>query len=302
MNLIFITLSMVGMRTYFARCLLPINDKANSSEVNFWLLVLSTVMIAAAGNIINDYFDVRSDRINRPSRVIVDKRLKKRWAIVLHWMLSVCAFFIALYLSWHYRTFAFVIIDSLSIAILWCYCISWKKKHVFGNISIGLLVSLVGLVMVEWATIDMLAEGTPIKNIRSMMLDIPMLYVPTICIELALIQTIAREILKDIENVRGDMANGSRTLPIALGLSNAKRMVGGLCLIFPMVYFIFLVVALSFYFPINWLRFLPLTLITLINLGVSIALFQKKYIVFVGDIKLFIEITLLLIIACFFVA
>src|ERR1700722_8091093 len=54
----------------------------------FYLLSLSSVLIAAAGYIINDYFDLNIDRVNKPERLVVDKLIKRRWAIIWHWALS----------------------------------------------------------------------------------------------------------------------------------------------------------------------------------------------------------------------
>ena len=61
-------------------------------EFDFFLIVFSTVLIAAAGNIINDYFDVRADRINKPEKLIITKYINRKWAILSHWVLNVIAF------------------------------------------------------------------------------------------------------------------------------------------------------------------------------------------------------------------
>ena len=53
---------------------------------HFILLSLSSVMIAAAGYIINDYFDLNIDMINKPGRIVVEKLIKRRWAIIWHWV------------------------------------------------------------------------------------------------------------------------------------------------------------------------------------------------------------------------
>src|ERR1700749_4756153 len=63
----------------------------------FDLLVLSTVLIAAAGYIINDYFDVKTDLINHPDTVVVDKVIKRRWAIILHLTFTALGIVIGMY-------------------------------------------------------------------------------------------------------------------------------------------------------------------------------------------------------------
>ena len=61
-------------------------------SIDFFLLVLSTVIIAGAGNIINDYFDIKADRVNKPDRMIIGKHVKRRVAIISHWFLNIVAF------------------------------------------------------------------------------------------------------------------------------------------------------------------------------------------------------------------
>ena len=90
-------------------------------SLEFNLIVLSTILIAAAGNIINDYFDVKADRINKPERLIIGKYIKRRVAILTHWILNLIAFIIAIYLSWYLNTFFYLFIHLLSINCLWYY-------------------------------------------------------------------------------------------------------------------------------------------------------------------------------------
>ena len=112
-NLLIIALTMFSAR-YFLIDYEKISDAELSfkegESFDFFLLVFSTILIAAAGNIINDYFDVKADRINKPEKLIVTKYIKRRWAIISHWMLNVIAFSIAIYLSTRNDTFWYVFI------------------------------------------------------------------------------------------------------------------------------------------------------------------------------------------------
>ena len=63
----------------------------------FILLCLSSVLVAAAGYIINDYFDLNIDRINKPAKIVVEKIIKRRWAIIWHWVLSLAGVIKGLY-------------------------------------------------------------------------------------------------------------------------------------------------------------------------------------------------------------
>jgi len=86
-NLLIIGLTMYSVRFfYFTLGGMEANIFSGGEKVDFALLVFSTLLIAAAGNIINDYFDVRADRINKPHKLIITKHIKRRWAIVYHWI------------------------------------------------------------------------------------------------------------------------------------------------------------------------------------------------------------------------
>ena len=120
LNLIIIAITMYGIGWYFEG-IYGRHHEFNIFSLSFHLLVFSTIMIAAAGNIINDYFDVRADRINKPDRLIIGKYVKRRYAIVSHWGINLIAFIIAIYLSWVLETFWYVFIHLLAINILWYY-------------------------------------------------------------------------------------------------------------------------------------------------------------------------------------
>ena len=104
-NLIIIALTMYAVRFFYFTIGGKINVDIVFEQFNFFLLTLSTVCIAAAGNIINDYFDVKADKINRPEKLIVSKHISKRKAIIWHWTLNGIGFMIACFLSVFYQTF-----------------------------------------------------------------------------------------------------------------------------------------------------------------------------------------------------
>ena len=102
-NLIFIALT----QALFYFCILipsfyqgdPVRENILKPEDFVWLC-LSSVFIAAAGYIINDYFDLNIDRVNKPGKVVVEEIIKRRWAIIWHWILSGIGIGIGFYLSW----------------------------------------------------------------------------------------------------------------------------------------------------------------------------------------------------------
>lgn len=93
----------------------------------FVLLSLSSVLIAAAGYIINDYFDLHIDRVNKPDKVVVEKIIKRRWAIIWHWVLSGLGIAIGFYLSWKLRNIFIGPSNTLCVLLLWFYSTTFKK-------------------------------------------------------------------------------------------------------------------------------------------------------------------------------
>src|ERR1700748_3592419 len=109
----------------------------------FYLLSLSSVLIAAAGYIINDYFDLHIDRINKPDKVVVEKMIKRRWAIIWHWILSGLGILIGFYLSWKLRNIFIGPSNLVCVLLLWFYSTTFKKKLLIGNVLISFLTAWV---------------------------------------------------------------------------------------------------------------------------------------------------------------
>lgn len=167
------------------------------TDPTIWLLSLSTVFIAAAGYIINDYFDVKIDLVNKPDRVVIGRYLKRRVAIGAHQLLSVIGCLIGLYLSrWVF------VIDVMSVSLLWFYSAQFKRQPLIGNIVISLLTALSFIVLAVY------------YRQNAQMLLIYALFSFGI--------SLIREIIKDMQDIRGDARFGCRTLPIIWGLRRTK--------------------------------------------------------------------------------
>src|ERR1700710_187361 len=143
-NLVFIALTQV-LFYYF---ILPFvyrdwhHEAADTfSPVNFYLLVSASIFIAAAGYIINDYFDLNIDMINKPAKVIIDKFIKRRWAIMFHTLLSLAGFFLSFYVGYKISNFYVPFFNLLSIGALWVYSTTLKKQILTGNVLISLLTA-----------------------------------------------------------------------------------------------------------------------------------------------------------------
>ena len=225
-NLIIIGITMYGLGWYFED-LYKYNIEFGIRSFSFFLLVISTIMIAAAGNIINDYFDVRADRINKPEKLIIGKHVKRRVAIITHWALNFVAFSIAVYLSWTFDTFWYLFIHLASINMLWLYSSSFKRKLLIGNFIIASLTAMVPLLVGFYFYHHPSMEIIPVPN----QVNYPIVSFPTegyvVLLSgglafFAFLLNLSREVVKDIEDVEGDKKLRAKTLPIAFGVKSSK--------------------------------------------------------------------------------
>ena len=217
-NLVFIIITQL----LFYYCVYePLLAKASgpTEQFLFFLLILSSVFIAAAGYIINDYFDLQIDVINRPQRIIIDKLIKRRWAIVWHWILSGFGILISFYITYKTGVWLISIINFICVLLLWFYSVNLKKKLLSGNLVISMLTAWVILCVYFFAGKNFFSGWTEQAgnfNVRRFF-KFTLLYAG-----FAFIMTIIREVIKDIEDEEGDRKFGCNTMPIAWGIPASK--------------------------------------------------------------------------------
>lgn len=223
-NLVIITITMYGTGWFLEYYT---DNIGTAWSIDFFLLVLSTVMIAGAGNIINDYFDIRADRVNKPERLIIGKHVKRRVAIISHWLLNFIAFGIAVYLSWKFETFWYVFAHFMAINFLWFYSTSLKRSFLMGNIVVAGLTALVpilvGFYFYHLISMEHFESGTHYSMIHDRIGRL--VWIIAGLAGFAFILNLAREITKDIQDVEGDKLLKAKTIPIVLGKQSAKYVV-----------------------------------------------------------------------------
>jgi 4-hydroxybenzoate polyprenyltransferase len=185
----------------------------------FAMLVLASVAIAAAGYIINDYFDINIDEVNKPHRNVVDHIVSRRWAMFWHFLLSSIGVLLSGYISWKTGLWYIVIANFLCVALLFGYSVSLKKKLLSGNILISLLTAWVILVLCLSETGPFfLTMVDPISiEAHTKVLRLGILYAG-----FAFISSLVREAIKDMEDLEGDARYGCRTMPIVWGVHVTK--------------------------------------------------------------------------------
>ena len=230
-NLIIVAATMYLMRFFILQPLL--NQKGMTlllNELNFLMLTLATVFITAAGYVINDYFDTRTDLINRPQTVIVGKSLSRRVVISLHWLLNVAGVALGIIVSFAIGKPLLSLVFFVIPGLLWFYSTTYKRQFLLGNIIVAFLTALVPLM--------------------PLLFELPMLYdtywqtlifVPSVFNTIiywvggyaifAFWLTLFREIVKDIEDFEGDSEYGRNTLPVVLGLLMSRTIAAAILLV-----------------------------------------------------------------------
>ncbi|GAA4010096.1 geranylgeranylglycerol-phosphate geranylgeranyltransferase [Hymenobacter fastidiosus] len=167
----------------------------------FALLALAALCVAAAGYIINDYYDVKIDAINRPERLVVGRMVNRRWAMLSHLLLTGTGVLIAGLLSP-----LLGLVNLGSALLLWGYSARFKRLALVGNLSIATLTAALVLL--------------PELQLRT---GLPTVWGYALA---AFLLTVVREIVKDVEDMRGDAQHDCRTLPIVWGVARTKWVTG----------------------------------------------------------------------------
>lgn len=191
------------------------------STIGFILLVLATVCISAAGYVINDYFDVNADMMNKPDKVIIGKSINRRNAMIFHWILNIVGCICGAIVSFGIGRASYTFIYLFIAGILWFYATTFSKEPILGNIVIALLVAAVPLIEILYEMLPLLVM--PLEALQLLHINFNEILLWSLgYTSFAFLLTLEREMVKDIEDVEGDRTYGRNTLPIAFGLQTAR--------------------------------------------------------------------------------
>ncbi|MEI2749950.1 MAG: geranylgeranylglycerol-phosphate geranylgeranyltransferase [Ferruginibacter sp.] len=187
----------------------------------FYLLMAASILIAAGGYIINDYFDRQIDAVNKPTRIVVDRVVKRRWAIVWHLLLTTIGVLIGLYVSYKTGNWLIGSANIVCALLLWFYSTMFKKKLLIGNVIIAALTAWVIVVVYFFAGATLINyEGWQMHQYP---FNVKQLYKFTILYAgFAFIVSLIREVVKDLEDMNGDAQYHCNTMPIAWGVPATK--------------------------------------------------------------------------------
>jgi len=259
-----------------------LNVDTNLSLIQFIVLIVSILLITAAGYVINDIYDIKTDLINKPSKVIITKYFSVEQAKQFYLILNTFGIILGIGLSLNIEEPTFSLIFIGASLLLYFYAKKLKSKPLIGNIVVSFLVAFSILILVVFDINQSIQTKTQ-QLISNTILMLSFF---------AFFLTIIREIIKDIEDVNGDYNLKMKTLPILIGKKRAKQTALILCII-PISLLLYLILnyVTTYQFTVLYLllfTFIPLLFVTLkLFYSTSIKDFKKislmlKVIMFLG--------------------
>jgi 4-hydroxybenzoate polyprenyltransferase len=247
-NLLIVAATLYTMRFFIMQPLLSRKGMSlQLDELLFLLITLSTVFITAAGYVINDYFDTKTDMVNRPKTVIVGKELSRRSVISLHWTLNALGVILGAIVSFTIGKPMLTLVFLFIPGLLWFYSTSYKRQFLIGNIIVAGLTALVPLMPLLFELPLLYTAYWQAVVLMPYLFNATIYWTGGYAI-FAFLLTLFREIVKDIEDVEGDNAFGRQSMPIVMGIPNT-RMIASAILLFTVLTLVYLFGA--------YLNFLP---------------------------------------------
>ena len=223
----FPNLLIIALTQYLIRycIIMPIlGEQHLFSDTIFMYLVLATVLVAAGGYTINDYFDTKVDAINRSEKMVVGRKIKRRQAQLLHLLFTITSIAISFYVGYKLNLIPWAFMTVGAAILLWFYTVNYKKKYLVGNLVISLLTTALVVTLGLCEIIPALSSSLSVEAANG--LKILLVYAG-----FSFLLTLIREIIKDVEDRKGDASQQYTTLAIVLGVNKSKKVIISLSLI-----------------------------------------------------------------------
>tara|TARA_R110002050_G_scaffold229535_2_gene365156 strand:+ start:6867 stop:7784 length:918 start_codon:yes stop_codon:yes gene_type:complete len=263
-------LLMIALLQYLIKYALlgPFGASMTLTDFEFLLLILATIFIAAAGNVINDIYDVETDFINKPKSIIIGKTISEKTAYNLFIILNVLGVALGFYVSHAInRSELFSLFVIISV-LLYVYASYLKQTFLIGNIIVSALVALSIIIVGIFELFPAITnqnQGIQLVFFR-ILLDYALF---------AFILNFLREIVKDIEDIDGDNKTGMRTLPIVIGRERASKVLFAFSLV-PLAIIIYYINTTLYKQPIVVVYFLIFIVAPLIFISIKTLTAKSK--------------------------
>jgi len=199
-----------------------------TNQLDFALFVLSNVLLAAAGYAINDYYDTRIDKINNPEKNVLLQGVPAKNAVNLNYILNAIACLLGFYCAWKVGFIKLGFLPLVVALALYFYALKYKRQFLIGNIVVSLVIAYSILVVWLFQFFAIKSDATVFTSMLNSYMVISYFVIGFAVF--AFFITFIREIIKDIEDIEGDRADGCNTVPIKLGIPKTKTVILGFIL------------------------------------------------------------------------
>lgn len=227
-NVIIVAITMFAMKYAVIAPVYKIYEvKFGLSDLGFMFLVVAAMFLMAGGNVINDYFDRKTDMINRPKSVLVGFAVNRRRVMFMHTILNIlgviCGFVVSYLTGKVWLSFFFIFVSLL----LWTYSAELKRKVFVGNIVVAILTGFIPFLVAvtEYYAFERSILDWTLNSIHAIKISFQ-----TICgfAVFAFLFNLIREIIKDCEDYEGDIATGVKSIPVVFGKKKANYLISAL--------------------------------------------------------------------------
>jgi 4-hydroxybenzoate polyprenyltransferase len=182
-----------------------------------FLLIVSTVLIAAGGYVINDYYDLPIDLVNKPEKVVISRMVSDHAAFNYYLLLTGLGIFAALVTAWKLGQPTLILLPVIVASLLWFYAQEFKRSVLAGNLIVAFSTAAVIFILLLFE-IDWSSTGAEVLEDHTN----EILRYGTAYMVFAFLLTMLREIVKDLQDMEGDRQFECRTLPIVAGEKTAR--------------------------------------------------------------------------------
>lgn len=228
-NLIIIALTQYVMRYFIIQPILAINRiQLQLSDLNFAILVMATLFVAAGGHIINDYFDSKADRLNKRD-VIVGRKISRRISLMLHQSFSFIGVVLGGYVSYKVGHWQFVLIFFMAGGLLWFYSTSYKNHFILGNLVLAFICAAIPFLVVIYEIPPLNKTYAEVLVASETNFDYLLYWVGAFSF-FSFFAVLIHQFVRDLISVKGDKEIGRRSLPFIIGFKWTKLVIVSLIL------------------------------------------------------------------------
>ncbi len=265
-NLAIIALTLYAFRYFVIRPYYGMSGTGfQLNSLEYGLVVGIAMLIATTGYVINNYYDVDIDRINKQEHDLIPENYTQRSLLFIAVLLTLLSTGCIIFLSLRLHSGFPAIILFLALGTVWWYAKALKRTFILGNLAVALMsaLSLGMLWFFEWLKLKQ--AGISIYEIR------PITQFAAGISNFAFLLSLIREIVKDMEDMEGDSRYGCRSLPVVKGIKTSKTVVTGLSVVLmtTLVYSQVWLSNMSFDMLVLWL-------VIVIELPLIVFLYQLK--------------------------